>query len=602
MAAQEEIMANAIHAVRRYVFFLVLSGVMAAVPACRRGERIGPADILVTNGRVYTLGWGEPGPDGSPAADAPHDSAGWHPDAEAVAVRGGKIVFVGSGREAQKYRGAETREIDLAGATVIPGLIESHVHVVELGQSLSRVDVRGLHSEKQIVARIREAAARVPAGEWIQGYGWDEGAWANRLPDMELLSQEVPAHPVYLKGLHGFSVWGNRLAFERAGITAKTPSPEGGEIRRDKNGNPTGILTNTAVRLLEAAVPPPTVAQLEGYILKGLEAMAAAGYVCVHEAGAGAQEMKAFEALQAEGRLPLRVYAMLAARDRGLMKEWLARGPDRDIDRMLVTRSVKAFYDAALGSRGALLLEDYSDRPGHRGVGGSEYGFDRDLMAAMMKRGFQAVIHAIGDAGNREALDFIESVVRAQPEAAAGRHRIEHAQVLHPDDMGRFAALRVIASMQPPHAVEDKAWAEERLGPGRTRHAYAWRSLRKSGARLAFNSDLPGSDYSIFYGMHSAVTRRDKEGRPGGGWYPEQCLSPEETLRAYTVWGAYSALMEDRTGTIVPGKWADLTVMDIDPLDVGEKQPERLLQGRILMTMVAGRIVYRGRYPGSVPR
>lgn len=572
---------------------LLLWGTMMAIAACRREARIEPAETLLVNGRVYTLSWGEPGLDGSPASDAPHDSAGWHPDAEAVAVRGGKIIFAGSGREAQKYRGAQTREIDLAGATVIPGLIESHVHIVELGQSLSRVDVRGLDTEEQVVARIRQAAARVPAGEWIQGYGWDDGAWANRLPDMELLSKEVPAHPVYLKGLHGFSVWGNRLAFERAGITAGTPSPEGGEIRRDKNGNPTGILTNTAVRLLEAAIPPPTTEQLEAYILEGLEAMAGAGYVCVHEAGAGAREMTAFATLEAEGRLPLRVYAMLAARDRDLMRAWLARGPDSDVDSMLVTRSVKAFYDAALGSRGALLLEDYSDRPGHRGVGGSEYGFDRDLTAAMMNRGFQAVIHAIGDRGNRETLDFIESVVRAHPEAAARRHRIEHAQVLHPDDIARFARLGVIASMQPSHAVEDKAWAEERLGPRRTRYAYAWRSLRKSGGRLAFNSDLPGSDYSIFYGMHSAITRRDKEGRPEGGWYPEQCLSPEETLRAYTVWGAYAAFMEDRTGTIVPGKWADLTVMDIDPLAVGEKQPERLLQGRILMTMVAGRVVYR---------
>lgn len=573
--------------------FLVLSGVMIGVAACRREARVEPAEIVMTGGRVYTLSWGEPGADGRPAPGAPHDSSGWHPDAEAVAVRAGRIVFVGSDREARRYRGAQTQAIDLKGATVIPGLIESHVHVVELGQSLSRVDLRGLDTEEQIVARVREAAARVPEGEWIQGYGWDEGAWAGRLPDMELFSREVPRHPVYLKGLHGFSVWGNRLAFERAGITARTPSPEGGEIRRDRNGNPTGILTNTAVRLLEAAVPPPTMEQLEAFILRGLEALARAGYVCAHEAGAGSREMKAFEALAAAGRLPIRVYAMLAARDRDLMKERLARGPDKEIDGMLVTRSVKAFYDAALGSRGALLLEDYSDRPGHRGVGGREYGFDRDLVAAMMQRGFQAVIHAIGDAANREALDFIQSVVRARPEAAAGRHRIEHAQVVDPGDMARFAELGVIASMQPPHAVEDKAWAEERLGPRRARHAYAWRSLRKAGARLAFNSDLPGSDYSIFYGMHSAVTRRDREGRPAGGWYPEQCLSPEETLRAYTVWGAYAAFMEDRTGTIVPGKWADLTVMDIDPLDAGEKQPEKLLQGRILMTMVAGRIVHR---------
>jgi hypothetical protein len=551
------------------------------------------ADAIIINGNVYTLSWGEPSLDGTPASDAPYsESSGWRADAEAVAVSDGEIVFVGTNQEVETYRGSETRVIDVGGATVIPGLIESHVHFVELGQSLSRVDVRGLDSEAEIVARIRERAAETPKGEWVEGYGWDEGAWATRYPDMELLSIEVPDHPVYLKGLHGFAVWGNRLAFELAGIATDTPSPDGGEIRKDEEGKPTGVLLNRAVTLLESAIPPPSADKIQSFVLAGSKALAEAGYVAMHEAGAGREHMQAFETLEVEGKLPLRVYAMLAAREPELIDEWLQKGPDQDSDSMLVTRSVKAFYDAALGSRGARLLEDYADQPGHRGVSGGEYGFDEERVAAMMRAGFQAAIHAIGDAGNRETLDFIEALVEESPEAKAWRHRIEHAQVLHPDDIPRFAQLDVIASMEPPHAVEDKTWAEDRLGPDRCSYAYAWRSLRRAGARLAFNSDLPGSDYDIFYGLHAAITRRDKDLQPEGGWYPEQNMTPEEALRGYTIWGAYSAFVENETGTLEPGKWADITVMDIDPLAVGKTNPDKLLEGKILLTMVAGNIVY----------
>jgi hypothetical protein len=577
---------------RQSIFVLLLGATAILFSACGPRAAKETADVLLVNGRVYTLAWGEPGLDGKSAPDAPRDESGWHPDAEAVALRGDKILFVGSRRRAEKLRTAATRVIDLRGATAIPGLIESHTHFVELGQSLSVVDVRKIESEEEIVARIREAASRLPAGQWVEGYGWDEGLWANRMPDMELLSHEVPDHPVYLRGLHGFCVWGNRLAFKLARITEKTPSPAGGEIRKDKNGRPTGILTNTAVRILQAAVPPPTDEQLKSYILAGLTALAQAGYVAAHEAGVGSQAMRSLEALEAEGRLPLRVYAMLAGRDEALMEEWLAKEPEKDMSGMLVARCVKAFYDAALGSRGARLLDDYSDLPGHKGVSGRDYGFNQELMARMMKAGFQISIHAIGDAGNRETLDFLEFVQRDHPEMLSLRPRIEHAQVLHPDDIPRFSRMGVIASMQPPHAVEDKAWAEERLGPERMRHAYAWRSLRRSGAKIAFNSDLPGSDFNIFYGIHAAVTRQDKEGRPAGGWHAEQCLTADEALRAYTVWGAYAAFMEDRTGVLAPGRFADITVMDIDPLETSEKNPRKLLDGKILMTVVGGKIVY----------
>lgn len=580
--------------IRRGSILTVATLLATSVAACRQSDG-DSADLLLLNGRVYTLAWSDPAVDGTPAADAPFDADGWHPDAEAVAVRDGLIIYVGDNDGAEAYRGDDTQVIDVGGSTVLPGLIDSHVHIAGLGANLERVNLVDVTTEEELVARVAERAAEVEPGEWIIGWGWDEGAWADRYPDNRLLSERVPDHPVILRGLHSFAVLGNRLAFERAGITADSQSPSGGEIRRDASGEPTGILVNNATDLLEAALPPVTQERLQERVVAGLQAMVESGYVAVHEAGADAQLMEAFETLAAEGRLPARVYAMLEARDEPLLREWLERGPDSENDGMLITRSVKAYYDGALGSRGARMLEDYSDMPGHKGVAGDEYGFNQELVAEMMAAGFQVGVHAIGDAGNRETLDFIESVYGAHPDARRYRHRVEHAQVVHPDDFERFVELDLIASMEPPHAVEDKTWAEDRVGPERVKGAYAWRTLRLAGVGLTFNSDLPGSDHDIFYGLHAAVTRRDKELEPPGGWYPEQRMTPEEALRGYTVWAARSAFLEDVTGVLAQGMWADITLMDVDPFVVGTANPGELLGGSIELTVVGGNVAYRKR-------
>jgi predicted amidohydrolase YtcJ len=571
-----------------------VAGVAITAAACGGEPSVEPADLLLLNGRVYSFDWDDPTPDGTPAANAPFDSQGWRPDAEAVAIRDGRIVYVGDNGGASAYRGTDTEVLDLDGATALPGLVDSHVHIAGLGANLERIDLLGVGSPEQAVETVAAAAAEVPAGEWIVGWGWDEGAWADNYPDNRTLSDRVPDHPVILRGLHGFAVWGNRLAFELAGITAETEVPSGGAILKDGAGEPTGILVNNATRLLETALPPLTQERLESRVLAGLEAMAASGYVAVHEAGADAALMEALEQLEATGRLPIRVYAMLDGRDEPLLREWLERGPDHDADRMLVTRSVKAFYDGALGSRGAAMLEDYSDTPGHRGVGGDRYGFNRELFADAMAAGFQICIHAIGDAGNRASLDFIAEVYDDHPNARDNRHRIEHAQIVHPDDFARFASLGLIASMEPPHAVEDKTWAEDRVGPERIKGAYAWRTMRLTGVPLTFNSDLPGSDHDIFYGLHAAVTRRDRDLQPQGGWYPEETVTAEEALRAYTVWAAAAAFLENETGVLESGKWADITVMDIDPLALGSTRPSELLDGVVELTVVGGRVVYAG--------
>ena len=564
----------------------------SAVPSVAKAAP-GGADLILTDARVYTLRWGEPALDGTPAPDAPRTNGQWHPDATAVAIRGGRIIYVGSEKGALALRGKQTRVIDLNGATVIPGLVDSHTHFVELGAKLESVDLTNVTTEAQAVAKVAERAKSVPKGEWIFGAGWDEGAWANRYPDKQMLSAAVPDHPVVLRSLHGFAIWTNQAALDAGRITAASPVPVGGEMRLGADGQPNGLFLNRAATMIDAAVPPEPQAVVARHALKGLTQMAADGYVMVHEAGVPAQAMAALQSLEDENRLPIRVYAMLSLRDPPLMRQWIAKGPDRDNDSMFVTRAVKAYYDGALGSRGARLLADYEDKPGHRGISGSGYGFDQELARAAMQAGFQLGIHAIGDAGNREVLDFLEAEFKANPSTAGNRHRIEHAQIISPQDQPRFARLGVIASMEPPHAVEDKGWAEERLGPQRILGAYAWRTLRREGARLTFNADNPGSDHSIFYGLHAAITRQDKQLQPPGGWYPAQRLTIEEAIRAYTIWSAYAAFREDRTGIIAEGRWADLTVMDIDPFALAGAAPEKILTGRIRATIVAGKLVYQ---------
>ena len=550
------------------------------------------ADLILTNARVYTLNWDEPGLDGAIGPDAPHDESGWRPDAEAIAIQVGEIRFVGSNQGAMAYKGPSSRVIDLAGATVIPGLVDSHTHVFGLGALLDQVNLIDVATEEEAVALVAERAKSVPKGEWIVGRGWDEGAWADRYPDKALLSEAVPDHPVFMDSLHGFAGWGNQLALDTAGITADSPVPVGGEMRLGDDGQPSGLFLNQGVQMLSGAIPEPSRDTLKKQVLLGLNQMAADGYTTVHDAGLDTQAMSILEELEASDGLPVRVYAMLSLRDEDLIREWIEKGPDNDANSMLVTRTVKAYYDGALGSRGARLLYDYADLPGHRGISGDEYGFNQSLNAEAMRAGFQIAIHAIGDAGNREAIDILESVFKDDPSTADNRHRIEHAQVISPEDIPRLGRLGIIASMEPPHAMEDKAWAEARLGPERILGAYAWRSLREAGASLTFNSDNPGSDHSIFYGLHSAITRQDKNQQPEGGWYAGQRMTADESVRAYTKWSAYASFREDETGIIEAGRWADLTVMDIDPFVLADESPGDILGGKIIMTIVDGKVVY----------
>ena len=548
-------------------------------------------ELILHNAHVYTLAWSDPDPDGVPAADAPWSDAGWVADASAVAVQNGRIVAAGSDEAILTLAESGTRVVDLEGAYVVPGLVESHGHLHEIGEKAEEINLVGVITEDDMRERLAEAARERPAGEWILGSGWDEGEWADQLPDRGFLDELFPENPVVLKGLRGFGTLGNALALQAAGLSASTQDPVGGTVVRRADGSLSGVLLNNATDMLNDAIPARSLLRRMRILEYGMDQLLAAGYVSTHHAGVRTDYLPAYIALADSGVLPMRVEAMLSV---GVVEapngaEWQRRGPTRDPEAMLQIRSVKAYYDGSLGSRGAKLIEDYADAPGERGVSGAEYGFAPDSVEAYIAAGYRAGIHAIGDAGNRDVLDFYEAVFARHPEAQAVRHRVEHAQVVHHDDWARFGELKLTASMEPGHAVEDSPWAGDRLGPDRVRGAYAWRSLRRSGALLIFNSDFTGTDWSVYYGLYAAQTRQQKDGTPEGGWYPDEAMTAEEALRAYTVWPARAALQEDRTGTIGEGKWADLTVLSLDPLNTAARD---LLGGGVLMTIVNGEIRY----------
>ena len=564
--------------------------------AIERGKTVpiasSSSDLILINGQIYSFAWDEPSVDGGPAKNAPVQDGIWSPEFEAVGIRDGRIVSLGTNEEVLAGASASTKVIDLKGGVVFPGFVDSHFHVAELGELLHRVDLTQVSNASDAVAKVREYAKQVSPGEWIIGQGWDEGAWANSHPNRQMLDEFVPDNPVVLKSLHGFAVWANTSALRKTGISKLTQPPVGGEILTSEDGEPTGVLLNRATQLVLDKVPAPSKTQFQEFVASGLHKLAKSGYVSVHQAGANSRHLEAFQSLEKNNQLAIRVYAMLSARDTELSNSWLKQGPYADPDGWLDVRAVKAYYDGALGSRGARLLDEYSDRPGHRGVSGDGYGFDGELVKRMIAAGFQVGIHAIGDAGNRETLEYLEQVFAEHPTAVDNRHRIEHAQVIHPRDIRRFPQMSLIASMEPPHAVEDKTWVEERLGGERVLTAYAWRSLRKAGTHVIFNSDGPGSDHSLFYGLYAAITRKDKSGTPENGWYRQQAFTAEEAIRAYTTWAAYSAFRENETGLLSVGRWADMTVLSLDPLNLGATNPEALLSGEVLMTVVDGQIKY----------
>jgi hypothetical protein len=532
-----------------------------------------PADGILAGGVVHTL---DPG----------------MPRAEAIAWRGGRIIAVGRSDEVLgTHRGPSTRVIDLAGRCAVPGLIDAHAHFLFLGDTRRRLDLSGTRSFDEAVALVRERAARSPPGAWLIGGRWDQSLWGEKeLPSHGKLSAAVPDRPVLLFRVDGHAALVNRKAMDLAGIGARTADPPGGEVLRDGRGEPTGILVDGAIGLA-TRIAPPRSGSIEELAREAQGACLRAGLTGIHDMGVSEEEAEELERLAAAGVLKIRLYLALGG-GQGLARTFAARKP-RTGERVSL-RAGKMCLDGALGSRGAWLLEPYADRPAdargkpYTGLATEDPAAVRAAAAAALRNGWQLCVHAIGDRANRECLDAFEAAIR-ETGVRDGRLRIEHAQCVSPADIPRFARLGVIPSMQPSHATTDMRWVEDRLGKARLAGCYAWRSFLDTGCRIAGGSDFPVEDERPLLGFWAAATRKDREGRPAGGWMPGQRMIREEALRAFTIDAAWSAFEEREKGSIEAGKLADITVLSRDILAVPE---EDILGTEVDLTIVGGELVF----------
>lgn len=529
-----------------------------------------PADLVLVQGNIYTV---------NPQ----------QPRAEAVAIRGEYIVAVGSNTEIQKWVGPNTRVVDLGGRWAIPGFNDAHIHLASGGAAKLAVDLTGAESLEAFQERIRARLSDYRPGEWITGRGWDHTLWdPPRFPtraDLDAVSRE---HPILLTRVDGHVAVANSLALQQAGVTRATPDPPGGEIQRDSlTGEPTGLLKETAMGLVARAVPPLTPAQRRRGIELALAEAAQFGVTSLQD-NSSWDDFLLYRELREQGRLTARITEWLPFQaPLEQLLEMRRQGGVRD--HWLKTGALKGVTDGTLGSRTAAMLEPYADDRSTRGILRIPQEELRRMVIERDAAGFQIALHAIGDLANRAALDAFEAAQRANGRYDA-RHRIEHAQVVAPDDFARFAALGVIASMQPVHQSTDMRWAGQRLGPERSLGAYAWRSMLRHGVRLAFGTDYPVEPMDPRRGLYACVTRELPEGGPAGGWVPEEKISVEECIQAYTLGSAYAEFEEQNKGQIATGKYADIVVFAEDLTRI---PPRQILTTPVILTLVGGRIVYQ---------
>lgn len=517
------------------------------------------------------------------------------PPAEAVVSTGGRVVFVGSTQEALKHVRAGARTIiDLAGATVLPGLADAHAHLSGIGWRELHFDLTGVDSLAALQQRVRERAARDTAA-WIVGRGWIESAWTPAVfPTRADLDAVVTARPVMLERADGHAVVVNSRALEIAGITAATPDPPGGEILRDpETGKPTGMLVDAAVDLVQQRVPAPTVDELRRALEAGAERSVRLGWTQLQVAGMTWEEIGELCRLYAEGRVKLRVYAAVGGPGPDAKRLLAAGRKHQSCDPRLTVRAIKLYMDGALGSRGAALLEPYSDSPASRGLLRHAPEEILGITIEGLRSGIQIQTHAIGDRANRIVLDQYQQALAAVPAAERTvvdpRLRIEHLQVIDDADIPRLAQMRVIASMQTSHAISDMLFAPARLGPQRIGRAYAWRKVLDAGAVLAGGSDAPVEQGDPRIEFYAAVARRTLVGHAGPDWGLDQRLTRTEALAALTTGPAWAAFEEGVRGTIEPGKWADFSVFSADLMAVPEAA---ILDARAVMTVIGGEVVW----------
>jgi len=555
---------------------LVLPLVLALVLSPRsESEPLELADIVFVNGNVHTVN------------DA-------QPQAEAIAIKAERIVFVGSNADANKYSGATTRTIDLKGKTVVPGFTDSHYHIFGVGHQAAQPSFDETTSRGAVLARVKAEAEEGGPGKWITGRGWIETFWkpADFL-NREELDKVAPTNPVFLERIDGHGAAANSKALQLAGIDPKTPDPFGGKILHDKKtGEPTGMLLDNAMDLVAAKIPPPTPEEKGREFLLGVQRTIALGWCEIQNAGSDLAELALMLKLYGEGKVKLRIYNAVYGPGEAAEKI-LKDGPILDaFNHHFTTRTIKVIFDGSLGSRSAALLQPYADAETSGFLTQKEADL-RPMLREALRRGIQVETHAIGDRANHTILDLYEEAFKAVPpngrKVKEPRWRVEHAQILSPSDIPRFAKLSVIASMQPSHAISDLFFASRRLGEERLAGAYAWQSLLKTGAIIAAGSDAPVERGEPMIEFYAAVARKSRDGFTGPGWHPEQAVSREQALKMLTRWPAFAAFEERDKGSIEAGKLADLTILSDDIMKIPEPD---ILRTRCLMTVVGGEIVY----------
>jgi predicted amidohydrolase YtcJ len=529
------------------------------------------ADMIVRGGRIYTVDENRP-------------------VVEALAIGNGRILFAGSERGAALFHGANTEIVELQGNTVIPGMIDSHAHLMNLGRSLRNVNLVGAASYDEMITRVAARAAEAPAGSWILGRGWDQNTWpGQQFPTHEALSRAVPDHPVVLTRVDGHATLVNAAAMRAAGLTSAATDPEGGKILRTTGGEPTGVLIDRAMPLVGDSVPVPSREELRAAAVAALRETARWGLTGLHDAGVPPDLVDLYEEMARAGEFNLRNYVMIESDDASLDR-WLPGGPrDALEDGRIWVRAIKIHGDGALGSRGAAMIEPYSDDPGNRGLVTTTGERIQHVAERALRAGFQLNVHEIGDRGNRIALDAIEAALREVP-VADHRFRIEHAQVIDSADIPRFAKLDVIPAMQAIHQPSDMRWATDRVGPRRIRGAYAWRALLETGVIIPNGSDFPVEAVNPLLSFHASITRQDATGWPAGGWHPEQRMTREEALKSMTIWPAYASFQERLVGSLKPGLLADFVILDRDIMTV---RPEAIIGTEVIATYLAGVPIYQ---------
>ena len=479
--------------------------------------------------------------------------------------------------------------IDGEGKTLIPGLIDSHGHILSYGLSLLRADLVNTISEQDAINKTLDYAKNNTGLTWIQGRGWNQTQWSsNAFPTAESLDKHFPEQPVWLERVDGHAGWANSTAMAMAGITKDTVSPDGGEIIKDKNGMPTGVFIDNAMDLINKSIAPLTVKEQKQVLVKAMDSLASFGLTSVHDAGIDTDNLNAFKALSQENAMSIRVNAMLYLPSPN-WQQTLASGQYRSKDDMFTFNSVKIQADGALGSRGAALIEDYSDHAGHKGLLLNTPKEFENLVDTSMRLGFQVNSHAIGDHANKLVLDTYEKYIKATKTGTL-RHRVEHAQVLRIEDIPRFAELDVIAAMQATHATSDKNMAQDRLGPDRILGAYAWRKLLDANAVIAAGSDFPVESPNPFFGLHASITRQDHKNSPQGGWFADEKMTPLESFRSFTLDAAYSGHQENIIGSLAKGKKADFILLDKNLFTIPEQDIWTI---NVDKTWVNGKLVYK---------